>query len=99
MPIWTQPCLKHELCKFQCKYLHLQSKNHNICTTTLDLFCILNSVHLIHLGSYRSDNRLLLRLLRVTVLPLCTLEALADVSQTRRFTVGTIGAGNGVGIL
>lgn len=56
-------------------------------------------MYLINLGSYRSCNRLLLRLLRVTVLPLRTLDALTDFLQTRKFTVGTIGAWDGVGIL
>lgn len=60
---------------------------------------ISNIVDIIKSGSYRSGNRLILRMLRVTVLSLRTLEALADFSQTRKFTVGTIGARNGVGIL
>lgn len=56
--------------------------------------CIFHS-----LRTYRTRNRLLQRLLGVTVLPLRTLDTLTGVTQTRSFTVGTIGARNGVGIL
>lgn len=42
---------------------------------------------------------MLLRLLAVTVLALRTLDTFAEVSQTGKSAVGTIGAGDGGGML
>lgn len=53
----------------------------------------------IRFRSYRTGNRLLLRLLGVTVLPLRTLDTFSNITQTRKFTVGAIGARNWVRIL
>lgn len=54
---------------------------------------------LIHLGSYRSSDGQLLGLLGVTVFPLRTLDTFAAIAQSRKFTIGAIGARYGVGIL
>lgn len=66
---------------------------------TCTIFFLQNIVYFIDLVSYRPGNRLLSRLLRVTVLPLRTLDTLTHVTETWKFTVRTIGARNGVGIL
>lgn len=49
--------------------------------------------------SYRPCDRLLLRVLGVTVFPLRTLHTLGYITQTRRCTVRPIWAWNGVGVL
>lgn len=64
-----------------------------------NFFFILNAIYLIYSESHRVGNRLLLRLLGVTVLPFRTLDTLAGLTQSRNLTVGTIGTRNGVGIL
>lgn len=66
---------------------------------TVKYLLILNSVYLIHLGSYRASHRLLLGLLGVTEHPFRTLDTLAGITQSRKFTVCTIGARNGIWIL
>ena len=49
--------------------------------------------------SHRLIDRLLLRIQGVAVLSRRTLDALVDVTQTRRSTVGPVGARNRIGIL
>lgn len=54
---------------------------------------------LIDLASYRLGDRLNLRLLGVTVLPLRTLDTVTGITQPREFTVRAIRARNRVWIL